>query len=90
MNVLVPRGNIGPAEAAELKRELLELCSAERPLVHVDLSGVDELHLTAANSIIRAAIEAQRRRGSLTVSTSAQGSARSTLARTGLYHQLQP
>ena len=90
MIVLAPTGVIGPAEAAELKRHLLELCSAERPLVHVDLRAVDELHLTGANSIIRAAMEAQRRRGSLTVATAPGGSVRSTLARSGLYHHLDP
>lgn len=90
MHVLTPTGVIGPAEAADLKAHLLELCSTERPMVHVDLRLVDELHLSGANSILRAAMEANRRRGTLTVSTEAGGSVRSTLARSGLYHRLDP
>ena len=67
MHVLNPTGVIGPAEAAELKADLLELCSSERPIIHVDLRQVEELHLSGANSILRAAMEANRRRGTLTV-----------------------
>ena len=90
MHVLNPTGVIGPAEAAELKADLLELCSSERPIIHVDLRQVEELHLSGANSILRAAMEANRRRGTLTVATVANGSVRSTLARSGLYHRLDP
>ncbi|NNF89279.1 MAG: STAS domain-containing protein [Acidimicrobiia bacterium] len=90
MDVIAPAGVVGPTEAAALKRHLLELCSQERPLVHVDLRGVEELHLTAANSIIRAAMEAHRHRGTLTVTTTAGSSVRVTIARAGLYQQLDP
>jgi anti-anti-sigma regulatory factor len=89
MTVLAPTGVIGPAEAAELKDTLLRLCSVERPLIHVDLRQVEELHLSGANSILRAAVEANRRRGTLTVATAAAGSVRSTLARSGLHHRLE-
>lgn len=90
MNVLAPTGVIGPSEAAELKGALMELCSNERPLIHVDLRRVEELHLSGANSILRAAVEANRRRGTLTVTTAATGSVRPTLARSGLYSRLEP
>jgi len=84
MTTISLTGTVDPVRALALKRQLADLCAEDRPQIHIDLRGVDELHLSGINSIVRALVDARARAGDLTIAVPESGPVRRMLSLTGL------
>ena len=67
MTAITRAGVIGPAETLSLRSELAIACRPRRPMIALDLSRVEKLHLVAINAIIQAAADTSRSAGELVI-----------------------